>query len=114
LTIALAQAGRLPGISAEEAAHYAAQPLWFVISTNIATLTPIAAAIALLVRSRLAAAFFAISLIFILANNAYELIAGTSRALVNQGALITTIVIVVIAILQLVYANAMKKRGVLS
>ena len=49
----------------------------------------------------------------ILFNNAYELMTGTSRALANQGALIVTILIVVIAALQLLYANAMKKRGVL-
>ena len=53
------------------------------------------------------------SLALILVNNIYELVAGTSRALVNPGAMIVTIIIVVIAILQLVYSNAMKKRGVL-
>ncbi len=113
VTILMAQMGRLPGISADEAAYYAAQPLWFVISTDVATFAPIAAAIALLVRSQLALWLFALSLALILVNNSYELVAGTSRALVNQGALIVTIVIVVIAILQLVYSNAMKKRGVL-
>jgi hypothetical protein len=113
VTIVMAQAGRLPGLSADEAAWYAAQPLWFVISTDIAIFAPIAAAVALLLRSRLAIGFFALSLALILVNNVYELVAGTSRALVNQGALIVTTVIAVIAILQLVYSNAMKKRGVL-
>lgn len=113
VTILLAQMGRLPGISADEAAYYALQPLWFVISTDVATFAPIAAAVALLVRNQLAVWLFALSLALILINNVYELIAGTSRALVNQGALIVTIVIVVIAILQVFYSNAMKKRGVL-
>lgn len=113
VTILLAQMGRLPNIDPDEAAYYAAQPLWFVILTDIATFAPVAAAIALLVRSQLAVWLFTLSLALILVNNVYELVAGTSRALVNQGALIVTAIIVVIAALQLVYANAMRKRGVL-
>jgi hypothetical protein len=114
VTILLAQAGRLPSISADEAAYYAAQPFWLVISTDIATLAPVAAAIALLLRSRVAVWLFWVSLELILVNNVYELVVGTSRTLVSQGALIVTIIIVVIAILQVVYSTAMKKRGVLS
>lgn len=113
VTIALAQAGRLSGLSADEAAYYAGQPLWLVISTNIATFAPLAAAVALLVRSRLAVWLFGVSLALILVNNVYDLATGTSRALANQGALIVTVFIAVIAVLQLVYANAMRKRGVL-
>ena len=113
VTILMAQAGRLTGLSADEAAYYAGQPAWFVISTDIATLAPVAAGIALLVRSQLAVWLFALSLVLILVNNGYDLAVGTSRALANQGALIVTCIIVVIAILQLVYANAMKQRGVL-
>jgi hypothetical protein len=113
VTIMLAQAGRLPNLTPDEAAWYAAQPFWFVIATDIATLAPVAAGVTLLLRSRLAVWFFAVSLALIFFNNVYELVTGTSRALVNQGALIVTSIIVVIAILQLVYSNAMKKRGVL-
>jgi hypothetical protein len=114
VTIALAQAGRLSGLSADEAAYYAAQPLWLMISTNIATFAPLAAAVVLLVRSRLAVWLFGVSLALVLVNNVYDLTAGTSRMLANQGALIVTIIIAVIAVLQLVYANAMKKRSVLT
>jgi hypothetical protein len=113
ITIALAQAGRLSGLSADEAAYYAGQPSWFVISTSIATLAPVAAGVALLIRSRFAVWLFGVSLALILVNDIYDLATGTSRALANQGALIVTIIIAVIAVLQLVYANAMKKRGVL-
>ena len=87
----MAQMGRLPNISADEAAYYAAQPLWLVISTDIATVAPFAAGVMLLLHSRLAVWFFAVSLALILVNNVYELVAGTSRALVNQGAMIVTI-----------------------
>jgi hypothetical protein len=113
VTILLAQMGRLPDISADEAAYYAAQPLWFVIATSIATFAPVAAGIALLVRSRLAVPLFAVSLAIILALNLYELAVGVSRELVNPGAMVVTIIIVAIAVLQLAYSNAMKKRGVL-
>jgi len=113
VTIAMAQAGRLPNISAEEAAYYAAQPLWLVISTSIATLAPVAAGIALLLRSQVAVLLFMVSLDLILLNNIYELAVGVSRALVNPGAMVVTIIIAVIAVLQFVYSRAMKKRGVL-
>jgi hypothetical protein len=113
-TIMLAQAGRLPNISADEAAYYAAQPLWFVISTDIALVAAIAAAIALLLRRQIAVWLFAISLIAIFVNNTYELATGTSRMLVDRGALVVTCIIAILAVLQLVYAMAMKKRAVLS
>ena len=113
LTIGLAQAGMLGNLSADEAAYYAAQPLWFAILTDIATLAPVAAAIALLLRSRAAVWLFGTSLALILVANVYELVTGTSRALVSQGALVVTCIIAVIAILQLVYSNAMRKHGVL-
>jgi len=113
VTIMLAQAGRLPDIGPDEAAYYAAQPLWLVISTDIALVSALAA-VALLFRSRAAVWLFALSLAAIFINNVYELAAGTSRALANQGALIVTCIIVVLAILELVYARAMANRGVLN
>ena len=112
-TIMMAQAGRLPNIDASEAAYYAAQPLWFVLSTDIALLAPVAAAIALLLRSRAASWLFAAGVIAILANNVYDLAAGTSLVLVDRGWLILTAITVTIAVLQLVYARAMQRRGVL-
>ena len=113
VTIMMAQMGRLPDLSADEAAYYAAQPLWNVILTNIATLAPVAAGIALLLRSQRAVWLFALSLALILILDVYELVVGTSRALVNRGALIVTVIIAIIAVVQLVYSMAMKKRGVL-
>jgi hypothetical protein len=112
-TIMMAQAGKLSGISAEEVAYYAAQPLWFAVTTDFGTVAAVAAAIALLSRSRTAVWLFAISLIVILCNNAYDVAGGTSRTLVNRGALIVTGIIVVLAFLELAYAAAMKKRSVL-
>jgi len=110
----MAQTGRLPDLTADEAAYYAAQPLWFVVATDIALFAGLAAAMALLLRSRTATWLFALSLIAIVVTNVYDIAAATSRVLVSQGALIVTIIIAVIAVLALVYPSAMQKRAVLS
>ena len=114
LTIMMAQAGRLPDVSAEEAAYYAAQPGWFAMVTDVALLAAVAAAVALVLRSRTAVWLFALSLAVIVFTNGYELATGTSRALEEGGALVFNLVIAVIAVLQLLYAAAMRKRAVLS
>ena len=112
-TIMMAQAGRLSDLEVDEAAYYAAQPLWFVVATDIALVASIAAAVALLLRHRIAVRLFAISLVAIFVTNAYDLAAGTSRTLLHRAALIVTVIIVVIAILELAYARTMKQRAVL-
>jgi glucose dehydrogenase len=102
----MAQAGRLPDLSADEAAYYAAQPFWFVIATDIALLSALAAAVALFLRGRAAVWLFGLSLVAIFVTNAYDLAAGTSRTLASRGALIVTVIIVVIAILRIVDEEA--------
>lgn len=113
VTIMMAQAGWLSDVSAAEAAYYAAQPLWFVIVTDIALVGAVAAAIALLFRSRTAVWLFAVSLTAIVITNAYDFATGMSSSFINAGTLIVTCLIVVLAILELFYARAMAKRGVL-
>jgi hypothetical protein len=108
-TIMMAQAGKLPDVDAREAAYYAAQPMWFAITTDIALLLPLAAAVALLRRSLIAVWLFALGLIVFVVNNAYDIAAGTSLVLVDRGWLISTAIIAVIAVLQVAYAWAMKK-----
>jgi len=110
----MAQAGKLPDVGPEEAAYYAAQPLWSVVAMDIALLTPIAAAIALLLRSRSAVWLFAVSLAAVVLTNVYELAAGTSLALVDRGWIVVTSIIVVLATLQLAYSLAMKRRAILA
>ena len=113
-TIMMAQAGRLPDIDPAEAAYYAAQPTWFVVTTDIALVAAVLAALALLLRRRVAVPLFGLSLLFIVLNNGYDIGVETSRVLVDEGALIATSVILVLAILELVYARAMRKRAVLT
>jgi len=112
-TIMMAQAGRLSDLEPGEAAYYAAQPTWFVVVTDLALVASVVAAVALLARSRLAVWLFAVALGAIVVTNAYEVAAGTSRVLAGRGALIVTAIIIIIAILELTYARAMTKRGVL-
>jgi len=112
-TIVMAQAGRLANIDAAEAAYYAAQPLWFVVATDIALAAAIAAGVALLVRRRAAVWLFALSLSAIVVTNAYDLTAGSSRTLVNQGALAVTLLVATIAVLQLLYSWTMQRRALL-
>jgi hypothetical protein len=113
-TIMMAQAGKLADVGPEEAAYYAAQPLWSVLATDVALLAPIAAAIALLLRSRAAVWLFGISVATVVLLNAYDLAAGTSLALVDRNWVVVESVVVTLAVLQLVYALAMKRRGVLA
>jgi hypothetical protein len=108
VTIILAQAGRLPGLDAAEAAYYASQATWFVVVTDVALLAAIAGAAALWLRGRAAVWLFSLSLAAIVVTHAYDLAAGTSRVLVGQGELIATVVIAGIAVLELAYARAMR------
>jgi hypothetical protein len=112
-TILKAQNGKLAGLSMEEAGYYAAQSQWFVIVTDIALFGAIAAAIALLLRSRFAVHLFALSLACIVITDVYDLSMGTSRALANGGATIVTAIIAVVAVLELAYARSMKRGRIL-
>ena len=112
-SIMMAQAGKLSNLSADEIAYYAAQPTWVVILVDVAVTAPLLAGIALLLRSRFATMLFAVGLATVICADIYNLVAGTSRALVNTTAMIVTLVILVIAILQFWYSRAMRSRGVL-
>src|SRR5690606_9613534 len=112
-TIMMAQAGLLPSVSADEAAYYASQPLWFAAVTDVALVSALVAAVALLLRRRVATWLFAISLVAIVVTNVYDIAAGTSRTLVSDGAAVVTVIIAVIAILEWLYAWRMRKRAVL-
>ena len=112
-TIMMAQAGRLPNLSADEAAYYAAQPLWFMVVTDIALIAAIAGAVAILLKRRIAVWLFGVSLAAIVISNVYDLATGMSRAVTSTGALVVTAIIFVLAVLELVYVLVMRKRAVL-
>jgi hypothetical protein len=113
VTTMLAQAGRLTSVGPEEAAYYAAQPLWFVLITGVALLAPVAGAVALLLLRRAAVWLFALSVAAVVVTNAIDIVAGTSLVLVDSGWLVLTCIVVVLAVLQWVYAYAMQRRALL-
>ena len=72
-TIQMAQLGRLPHLSPDELAYYAAKPVWLIAITAISTYGSALASVLLLLRSRAAVWLFAIALVFIVLNNGIEL-----------------------------------------
>jgi hypothetical protein len=112
-TILMAQTGRALDMDPYEIAYYAAQPRWFVLTTDLATFLPLAAGVALLMRSRSAVWLFALSLVLIVANNAYDVAAGTSLAIKDQDWRVLIVAITAIALAQFGYAWTVEKRGAL-
>ena len=112
-TIQMAQLGLLPDLAPDEAAYYAAKPIWFEIATGIATYGSLLGALLLLLRRRVAAWLFGVALASIVFTNAVEFADGTSRSYVNTGAATVNAIIAAIAVLMVIYALAMRRRGVL-
>ena len=81
--------------------------------TDVAVVSPLLGAVALLLRSRWAVHLYALSVAAIVVTNAYDLAQGTALLLNDQGWLILNSVTFCLALLQLFYAVAMGIRGVL-
>jgi hypothetical protein len=113
-TIALTvQTGRLPGLRPEDAEYFSSQPLWFVLFADIAPFAGVAGALALLLRHRSAIWLYLVQLTVIVLANGYEVVVGTSLLLSNRGALIASLVLIVLFAGQIAYARRMRRRGVL-
>ncbi len=112
-TFIQAQSGAPMDMDAHEIAYFAAQAPWFVAVTDVAVVAPLFAAIAMLLRSRWAVHLYGLSVAAIVVTNAYDVAAGTALMLNDQGWLMLNCVTFGLAILQLLYAGAMRKRGVL-
>lgn len=108
-----AQSGAAMDMDAREIAYYAAQPEWFVALTDVAFAAAIFAAIALLMRHRWAVPLYGLSLAAIVVTSAVEIAQGTALLLQGRDWLILSCVTTGLAVLQLLYAIRMKKRGVL-
>lgn len=113
ITIMMAQHASLPGLTPDEAAYYAAKPLWQELVTDIGTLATVAGSLALLLRRAWAVQAFALAAVVILLMDIYELAAGTSRVYANNVAAVVTAIILVGVVLNWLYARAMQRRGVL-
>jgi len=108
-----AQSGAPMDMDASEIAYFAAQEPWFVIATNVATVSPLLAAIALLIRSRWAVHLYALSFAAIVVTSAWDISQGTALMLKSPDWLLLNCVTACLAIAQLAYAAAMRGRGVL-
>ena len=112
-TIMSAQSGAPMDMDANEIAYYAAQAPWVVAVVDVVLISASLAAIALLLRHRWAVHLFALSIAGIVVTSAYEIAQGTAPLLHDQGWLILACVTDGLAIAQLLYAAAMRRRGVL-
>ena len=112
-TIMSAQSGAPMNMDATEIAYYAAQPAWLAGLTDMALISAVLAAIALLLRSRWAVHLYGLSIAAIVVAGTSDMARGTALLLQDQGWLILQLVTLGLAIAQLFYALAMRKRGVL-
>jgi hypothetical protein len=108
-----AQSGAAMDMDATEVAYYAAQPSWLAAVADIALISAVLAAVALLLRNRWAMHLYALSIAAIVVANLADIARGTALLLQDQGWLYLEIVTVGLAILQLLYAWAMGRRGAL-
>lgn len=105
----------LGAMTPEQRAWFEGFPAWAVVFWALGVWGAIAGSVLLLLRSRLAALAFAISLIGLLGNTMHLFSAQGAGAveLVGQGALAFTALLIVVALGLWLYARAMERRGVL-
>lgn len=108
-----AQSGAPMDMDANEIAYYAAQAPWFAAVVDVVLISAILAAIALLLRSRWAVHLYGLSVAGFVATATYDTLQGTALFLGDQGWLVLELVTFGLSLLQLVYAWAMRMRGVL-
>mgnify|MGYP001366416146 FL=1 len=102
-------------LTPEQVAHLNAYPLWVDIAWPLGVWGALLGSIGLLLRKGWAVWMFGISLIGLLFSTIYNFVlTDGAAAMGGTPIVIMNIVIWAIAILLLVYANAMRNRGVLS
>ncbi len=108
--------GYLAQMPAERSEMLATAPLWFAVTWAMGVWGAVLGSLLLLLRSRLAAAAFAVSLLGLIGSSVYTYgIAdgGNMLAVAGPAAIAFTIAIPLILIALWLYARAMRKRGVL-
>jgi hypothetical protein len=102
-------------LSAEHLAYVAAFPAWFEGTWAVGVWFSVLGSLLLLVRSRFAVNAFFVSLLGLIASSVYSYGIADPSALdiTNTGALLFTGAIVFVLVLLIVYARAMRRRGVL-
>ena len=105
----------LKGLTAEQLDYIHGFPLWAVLAWGIATWGSLLGSVLLLARCRFAACFFGISFAGMVLTTIYSYGVSDCLKVMHGGAgtIAFSAVIFVISVLLLVYARAMRKRGVL-
>jgi len=104
----------MSAFSEEQLAYFHAFPAWSVAAWAFGVWGAVAGSLGLLLRKGWAVWAFAISLAGMAVNSIYTMVLTDGLDLMGEGAPIITAVIWVVAIALLVYAVAMKRRGVLT
>ncbi len=101
------------GMSADQVEHYMALPFWMNCVWAIGVWGAIAASILLLLRNRLAAPIFPISLAAFLLSLLYHYVLSGAAAMMGTAGTVSSAVIALMLTLFLLYSQAMAKRGFL-
>ena len=101
-------------LTPELAAWYDARPVWLDVFWALGVWGAILGSILLLLRSRLAALSFAVSLIGVLVNTSFTISGGMEVIdMMDTGAMAFSAAVIVVALLLWLYARAMLRAGVL-
>lgn len=106
-----AQTGSIPQMAPEDDAYFAAQPLWFILFADLAPLSGVAGALAILLQHRSAVWLMAAQVIIILLANLYELAAGTSLLFGDDAPLSETILAYANLLAQYAFARWLYRNG---
>ena len=105
----------LAAFTPEQLGYFNSLPIWATVSWGIAVLGAVLGSVLLLMRSGNAVMVFAIAFLAMLLNLVYgNLIADVSLIeVMGSGAMWFTLAIFVVALLLVIYARAMRQKGVL-
>ena len=95
-------------------AYFYGFPSWAVAAWAFGVWGSVAGSVGLLLLKKWAVWAFVVSLAGVAVNSIYTLVLTNGLEIMGEGASIFTAIIWVVAIFLLVYANAMKKRGILN
>jgi hypothetical protein len=104
---------RATGVTPQIAAYFASVPAWYVVAWTIGVWGGLLAAVGLLLRKSWAAWLVAASQLSMVVNSIATLVNPIAREVLGKVGVIGAIATIVVAILLVSYAAAMKRRGVL-
>lgn len=101
------------GVTAEQASYMETMPLWRHAVWAVGVWGAVLATLCLVLRRRWAVALFALSLLCIAVSLVFVMVDAEARALAGQMGLVMPAILFAIGAFEVLYAEAMRKRGVL-